>query len=109
MFETLRNLPSESNVAVPGQASLQSASPFAPLIPLIVSIEEPKQDADWHLPSEGLKAISEVVRRLRAEKGRLLFLDDQLRTGCLWDLEQFASLLREAEHYGAAFCLVLVS
>lgn len=58
-----------------------------------------------HPPTAGLAGIEETLRRLRSDEGTAAIPDADLRLGCVFDLETFAKILREAEQHGAQFVL----
>jgi hypothetical protein len=61
--------------------------------------------SQMHPPAAGLAGIEDTLRRLRSDEGVAAIPDADLRAGCVFDLETYAKMLREAEQHGAQFVL----
>jgi len=57
----------------------------------------------WYPPAAGLDAITETLRRLRSPEGATIVADEDVREGCIFDLETYAKMLKEAQSHGAQF------
>ena len=85
--------------------SASSPNPFDPLSPFI-----DKQSAfigqvpsQFFPPADGLAAIEQVVAALRGPDGERTVPNPDLREGAIYDLKQYAGLLRSAQEQGATF------
>lgn len=92
----------EGDTPTPPDVAL-SADIFSELEKFLEHGGEPHQ---LHPPAEGLKAIASTLQRLRSEEGIAAIPNPNLRSGCIFDLETYAQILREAEQHQARFALM---
>ena len=80
---------------------------FAAIEPFISQDPDPLADHDelFHSPAAGQEAIEKTLTLLRSPSGEAAVPDEDLRSGCIHDLETFGRQLREAERHGARFTL----
>ena len=57
----------------------------------------------WYPPAAGLAAIAETIRKLRSAEGHAAVPDEEVREGCIFDLETYSKALHEAQSHGARF------
>jgi hypothetical protein len=57
----------------------------------------------WYQPAVGITANSETLRRLRRAEGISAIPNEEVREGCILDLEAHATMLQEAQSHGAKF------
>jgi len=57
----------------------------------------------WYPPAVGLAAITDTLRKLRSAEGVAAIPDEEVREGCIFDLETYAKMLQEAQSHGAEF------
>jgi hypothetical protein len=85
--------------------SASGRNPFDPLSPFIDKQsgflgQTPKQ---FFLPADGLAAIEQVLAALCGPDGERAVPNPDLRDGAIYDLKQYAGLLRSAQEHGATF------
>ncbi|MDB6174557.1 MAG: hypothetical protein JWL59_3868 [Chthoniobacteraceae bacterium] len=85
--------------------SLSSRNPFNPLSPFIdkQSAFMGQVPSQFFSPADGLAAIEQVIAALRGLDGEHAVPNPDLREGAIYDLEQYAGLLRSAQQQGATF------
>ena len=57
----------------------------------------------WYPPAAGIAAITETLRKLRSAEGITAIPNEDVREGCIFDLETYAKMLQEAQSHGSEF------
>lgn len=57
----------------------------------------------WYPPADGLAAIADTLAKLRSTEGIAAVPDEEVREGCIFDLETYAKMLERAQSHGSLF------
>jgi hypothetical protein len=65
--------------------------------------QTPESVQQWYSATAGLTAIANTLGRLRSAEGIASVPNEEVREGCICDLEAYAKMLMEAQRQGTPF------